>query len=351
MNADTKTELEAASAKLNELIDTIKDQAATLNALQSEANTLLADITEVETRIAATQAKIVAKQQEIRDATDELQATQEQLDQRAHVAYENGPASSLEFLLGASSLSDLADRVEFVNAAAQSDQDLIDQLTVRRTLLQTKQDEFEALRTDLRSQQAGLESQYEELEANLASAQETLDRLNADKAEAEDLVKELEAKRNREIEEARRLAEALEQQGHGGDSIDGVLEVCPVDPPRAYASTFGQPHHHPGWDHLHQGNDILAPYDTPIRAPFAGTAVDASNDTGGLSVKVFGSKGYVYNAHMSAIGTLGQVSAGAVIGYVGDSGNAQGASPHDHFEWHPGNGAAVDPYPYLNSVC
>jgi len=81
-------------------------------------------------------------------------------------------------------------------------------------------------------------------------------------------------------------------------------------------------------------------------------------------VYVYGSQGFVFNAHLSAYGATGHVTTGTIIGYVGSTGDATG--PHDHFEWHPNiipkhlwvspygysliNGA-IDPYPYLNSVC
>jgi murein DD-endopeptidase MepM/ murein hydrolase activator NlpD len=131
---------------------------------------------------------------------------------------------------------------------------------------------------------------------------------------------------------------------------DGPLFLCPVRGRGYYTSSFGA--YRPGPPvHPHEGNDMFAPQGSPIVAPFDGYAVATPNRLGGRAVKVYGDDGYVYNAHLAAYGDLGPVSAGDEIGYVGASGNAHASGPHNHFEWHPANGPAVDPFPFLNEVC
>jgi murein DD-endopeptidase MepM/ murein hydrolase activator NlpD len=127
----------------------------------------------------------------------------------------------------------------------------------------------------------------------------------------------------------------------------GPFVICPVQAEGYFSNNFGPR----SGGHFHEGVDMYADFGSPVVAPFDGKAVAARNDRGGLTVKVFGRDGYVYNAQLIAYGKLGDVKAGTVIGYVGNTGAARGGPPHNHFEWHPRNGRPVDPFPYLQEVC
>ena len=105
--------------------------------------------------------------------------------------------------------------------------------------------------------------------------------------------------------------------------------------------------------HLHQGTDIWAAKGTPIRAPYAGRVRYEDGGLGGLAAYVTVADGtYYYLAHMAGtapgLASGATVTQGQVVGFVGDSGNAQGGPSHLHFEVHPRGGAAVDPKPILD---
>ncbi len=130
----------------------------------------------------------------------------------------------------------------------------------------------------------------------------------------------------------------------------GVFRACPVDAPHYIHNDFGEIVNVEGVEpHVHMGSDIEAPLWTPIRAPFDGYAWGSYSPLGGYQVRVRGDRGYVFNAHLIAYGDLGWVGAGAIVGYVGDTGDS--TAPHDHFEWHPWDGGAVDPYYLLSLSC
>jgi len=381
VRADTKSELNDAKAQLDDLIARIDSGQATIASLQADSNALVKKIDQVQTKITQTQARIVDVQKEIKQAQGELVATQDQLDRRAWVAYETGPGISVEFLLGSTSLSDLANRLEIVDRAAQSDKDLITQIQGLQTKLRQKRGNLRDLEDQQRTTRDGLNADYKDLQGKLAAQQAAVAQLEQDKADAAALVDKLDKKLQAEIEaEKRRLAELerqrreQEQQQHQGGGGGGGGNVshhpftrCPVAGAVGYSDDFGAPRYGGGF-HPHAGNDMFASRGVPVVAPFDGTASDASNGLGGLAVKVFGAEGWVYNAHLDSIGTLGYVSAGTVIGTVGDTGDAIGGATHDHFEWHPNDvagyasqwtspygysqiGDAVDPYPYLNQAC
>jgi len=340
-SADTKSELQTAKDRLAQIQDEIAAQEEKLSGLQAELNDLAAKLDAAQGEYDSIRLEALQTRRDIEAAERQLRALRTSLNEHAREAYMAGPVGGLEFLLGATSMADLSDRLELMGAEAQQDVDLANGVQNQLNLLDERRADLERMLARQAELLKDLRGKRQDLATRFAEQQRSYGRLQALRNEAASLVKKLGDRLEQE-----QLAQVGAVVAVGGP---GPLFACPVAGPHAYASTFGQIHNHPGWTHAHQGNDILSPYGTPIVAPFDGNAVDASSATGGLSVSVYGAQGYAIMMHMSRIGQLGSVRAGDVIGYIGTSGNASG--PHTHFEWHPGNGVAVDPYPYLNQVC
>lgn len=134
--------------------------------------------------------------------------------------------------------------------------------------------------------------------------------------------------------------------------------VFPVYASSSFVDTFGafRGDVSGGW---HHGDDIFAPLGTPLLACASGTVFSVGwNHIGGNRLWLRDSQGNeFYYAHLSAFSPLArngaQVKAGDVLGFVGNTGDAEGTPYHLHFEVHPvallglGYDGAVDPTSYL----
>jgi murein DD-endopeptidase MepM/ murein hydrolase activator NlpD len=132
----------------------------------------------------------------------------------------------------------------------------------------------------------------------------------------------------------------------------------PVYGPSSFVDTFGAPRSDVagGW---HHGDDIFAPLGAPILAVATGTVFSVGwNPVGGNRLWLRDGQGNLfYYAHLSAFTPLAvngsKVNAGDVLGFVGNTGDAQSTPFHLHFEIHPvgllgvGYDGAVNPTSYL----
>jgi hypothetical protein len=164
--------------------------------------------------------------------------------------------------------------------------------------------------------------------------------------------------------------------GLAGTAVAGVtpkgsvpMLIFPVAGPTTYIDDFGQAR--PGG--AHQGNDLMAAKKTPVVAVEPGKVKFwTTSASAGCMLYLYGVSGTTYmyihlnndltmrndnrgkcapgGSYARGLKDGAKVQAGQMIGYVGDSGDADGVASHLHFEVHPGGGAAVSPFPYLQSA-
>lgn len=312
--AGTKEDLDRAEAELAQARAELDRATAAWNAAIVRLDQTKAEILETRVRIDGIERR--------------LERIDARLQRRAVVAFTNGPASTIDLLLSSSSFTEFSDRLEFLGSVEQEDVDLaLEQ--------QNAQEDLRREREDL----ASLAQRQAESASDLKAAQEVID---AQFERIQDRVADLTAKYKEELAAQRQLT-ILGQT----PNPSGALQVCPVAGPNSFIDTFGWPRD----GHTHQGIDLISPFGTPIVAAHPGRVEHSSSSSGGLQAFVYGSSGYTFYAHLSGYSAAsGSVGAGTVIGYVGSTGNA-GSTNHLHFEYHPGNGAAVNPYQMLLAVC
>ncbi|MFC2177416.1 murein hydrolase activator EnvC family protein [Actinomycetota bacterium] len=325
-------EAKVALADLIAVNDQLDAALTEFHVLEAEMESLTWTITQLTDRI--------------KDYEGEVRGLKSRAEELVASAYMTGGTDLVQIALEVDSIQDLLASQVLLDRAANND-------LVSVTRLDAVRREMNRLKDDLDVKQLRVLELRAAADANVV----VLDDLQQAAAQAYNKAKEkASAELTKYVAEkkARELAEAARKKGSAAGLPSQLTSgfQCPVPSGRfindwGFARSGGR---------THKGTDIFASRGTKVLAPDSGRVSLRSNELGGIVVWLTGEAGVSYYiAHLDGypggLSSGQRVSKGQVVGYVGNTGNARGTSPHMHFQMHPGGGAPVNPFPTLRYYC
>lgn len=398
---EIQAQIEDVKSQYEENENEIADMVARKNVIDQEIGLLNTQIILMNEEIAAYNLLIADKQDELDDATDNLNTLNEEHRERIRTMEEEGEVSYWEVLFKAKSFSDLLDRLNMVEEIAASDQrrlaameDAAEEVAAAQEDLEAEKAELEVAQEELEQTQLDLDAkrqEADELITELLGKSEDLEALRAEfEAQEEAFMTEI-AQKEKEYNEAKNRewqeymatyttvppattrpanngstnnSSGTNTGGNnggsgntggnsgntgGGSPSSGATWLRPCsytylsspfgyrDAPTGGASTY------------HQGVDLAAPAGTPIYATRSGVVTAATfGSAAGYYVTINHGDGFssIYMHMTHYVVYAGQaVSAGQLIGYVGKTGVATGNHLHFGISY---NGMYVNPCLYVN---
>jgi murein DD-endopeptidase MepM/ murein hydrolase activator NlpD len=325
----------------------LDDLRARMDRLQPRLDATTARIEDLRTEIDQTRSRITVIEHRRAELLERSELLQARAAQRADELYRDGGMGALEVLFAAGDFGDLTDRAEMLSQVSLEDAGVFTELSRVRMELGALARELEARQERLQKTTGELRETSAELQSQFAAVSDEYNQLKAELARA--------AAAARRAERREQAAAPVATPASAGSTAASFVApatggmACPVAGAVSFVDSWGAPRD----GHTHAGVDMMAAYGTPIVAIVAGTITYAAYDgSGGNMIFLSGDDGnaYWYMHNQDNLVSGGHVTAGQQIATVGDTGNAAG-TPHLHFEYHPGGGAAVNPYPLVASIC
>jgi murein DD-endopeptidase MepM/ murein hydrolase activator NlpD len=354
-----------------------------IDRARAEVNEILADSQALSDEVQAAWARQFALEREITDLNSSIEVarvkiaeTERRLEEVAVEMYMGSTSVASIQVLFSSSDEAYGAGSEYLRNVSGVEDDVVNQLRSFRTELGRQTERLTAASAEQEVVTAELEVKAAELQNDLVDAQAVYDALVARQAAEEEARRLAEERARRLAEEAARNATTTTTvpgatattDGGGGSTTtapDDTETTSPPPPPSSGGGTCpvaGAVRFSDTWGaarsggRAHQGVDMIAARNTPLVAIYSGTIRRmTSGNLSGLAIWLRADNGdQFFYAHLESYGDISvgqQVAEGQVIGYNGSSGNAPAFLPHLHFEFHPGGGSAVNPYPLVRSLC
>lgn len=287
---------------------------AEVSSIQKQLDATAADYSRLETELALTQAKRQKLESDLRKADGTISSKAVLVQKRAGYLYKHGGITSyIDQLLIAPNMGAFMRRLVYLEKAGNKDSQLVEGLRIIQSRAGDLRAQLDATAATQRTVAKGLRAKQSELESQLKGVQGSA--------------------------KVKRF----------GQFVSFTTAISPS----AFTNSWGARR---SGGRRHKGTDVMAPCGAPVKAVTNGTLQNMhSGGLGGTVLYLRATGGDVfYYAHLRgyAPGMRDGVSvrAGQLIAYNGRTGNARGGACHVHFEWHPGGGRPVNPYPLLAAV-
>lgn len=331
-----------------------------IEKLDKKTGELEESLEELGKKIAKANTELKTADRNLKQAQEEEQKQYITMKKRIKYMYENGNGEYWQIIFGATSMSSLLGRSEYVEKISNYDNRIFtnfrkikSEVSAQEKDLQRRRNELLELESETRTEKQYVtelkkkkKAEIKKYNEKLDSSQERADEYIRQAIDAENKVEELLQKKQEEIDR---------EQGVEGDDSDEAASHSGLRWPLSggagrISSSFG-PRKSPraGASSYHRGVDLAIASGTPVLAAGSGRVVTStySSSAGNYIMISHGKRLYtVYMLCSRRIVKAGDsVSKGQVIGYVGSTGISTG--PHLHFGVSK-NGTYVNPLNYVS---